>query len=197
MIPTETYPEMPDFNKVALADHNPRLIGLSGYARSGKDSVADILTTFYGYERRAFADRLKGFVYQVNPLLAKSLRVQDVVNAADWELAKDYDEGRRLLIDVGTKAREFFGWDVWLNALLATMNTTQHYVVSDVRFKNEAERIRSMGGVIFRVSRPGVGPISDHISETDLDDYEFDATIENDGSLIDLQGSVMIALGDL
>lgn len=194
---TDTYPELPNFNSAPLAEHNPRLIGLSGYARSGKDTVAEILGSLYGYERRAFADRLKGFVYQVNPMLHVETRVQDIVNSKDWEHAKTYNEGRRLLIEIGNKAREFFGEDVWVNALFSTMSVDQHYVISDVRYPNEAERIKSMGGVVLRVTRPGVGPVADHISETGLDDYPFDAVIENDGSLLDLQGSVMIALGDL
>ncbi len=35
------------------------IIGLSGLARSGKNTVADILTYKYGYRQLAFADTLR------------------------------------------------------------------------------------------------------------------------------------------
>lgn len=193
---------MPNFNAAPLADHHPRIIGLSGYARSGKNTVADILSSLYGYEQRAFADRLKGFVFQINGLVFNQEhgvhRVQEAVGFYGADAAKEKaPEYRRLLQEVGTKSREFFGADVWVNSCFGTMEVGHPYVITDVRFKNEAERIRSVGGAVFRVDRPGVGPINDHVSEIEMDDWPFDATIENDGSLLDLQGSVMIALGDL
>ncbi len=44
-------------------------------------------------------------------------------------------------------------------------------VVSDMRYRNEAQAIRHRGGVLIRIERPGVGPINDHISEHDLDGW--------------------------
>ena len=35
------------------------IIGLSGYAQSGKDTVANILVQHYGYKRVAFADKIR------------------------------------------------------------------------------------------------------------------------------------------
>ena len=57
-----------------------------------------------------------------------------------------------------------------------------------------AHRQRSRGGRVWRVSRPGVGPINDHISEVGLDDYPFDAVIDNDGTLDDLHERVLAEL---
>ena len=58
--------------------------------------------------------------------------------------------------------------------------------MTDVRFPNEAQRIKDLGGVVWRVKRPGVGPANYHESETALDDWPFDAVLENDGNLVDL-----------
>ena len=53
------------------------IIGISGYARSGKDSVANILVQDFGFERRAFADKLREALYALNPIIAY-----------DWDLAR-------------------------------------------------------------------------------------------------------------
>lgn len=57
----------PDFNS---APHpHPKLIGLSGWATSGKDETANVLVRLYGYERIAFADKLKEFVKAIDPIV--------------------------------------------------------------------------------------------------------------------------------
>ena len=45
------------------------IIGLTGYARSGKDTVAQILVDKFGFTRVAFADPIRDFCYQVNPIV--------------------------------------------------------------------------------------------------------------------------------
>lgn len=70
------------------------------------------------------------------------------------------------------------------------------YIITDVRFKNEADYIKRNGGLLVRVERPE--PLTwrdwmpwniirrvndDHSSETDLDDYPFRAFVANDGTL--------------
>jgi hypothetical protein len=58
-------------------------------------------------------------------------------------------------------------------------------VITDVRFANEAAAIRSWGGEIIRIDRPGVGPVNGHVSEAMP--FEPDEVIENDGTIEDLQ----------
>ena len=69
-----------------------------------------------------------------------------------------------------------YGWQHGLGGL---------HVVPDVRFANEAEAIRELGGVIVRVERPGVGPLSAHVSE--VPPAEPDFIIRNNGTIRDLQ----------
>ena len=45
------------------------IIGLTGYARSGKDTVAKILVDNYGYKRIAFADKIRELLVEINPIL--------------------------------------------------------------------------------------------------------------------------------
>jgi hypothetical protein len=53
------------------------------------------------------------------------------------------------------------------------------WIVTDVRFPNEAKAIKDRGGIIIRVDRPGIKPINPHPSETALDNWEFDYKIAN------------------
>jgi len=151
---------------------NPRLIGLAGYAGSGKDTAADVLVGL-GYQRRAFAGALK-----------------DLATRIGWDGQKD-DAGRKLLQELGVGARDILGADVWVNALMATLEGPS--VITDVRFPNEVAAIADHGGITLRIVRPGVGPALGHVSETALDDLEL-PTVVNDGDVFDLHARVLAIL---
>jgi len=56
-------------------------------------------------------------------------------------------------------------------------------VVSDVRFDNEAEAIRDLGGVVICVERGAAQPILYHKSEGGVTASLIDTTVTNDGSI--------------
>lgn len=166
------------------ANNNPTgstIIGLSGYARSGKDSLAAFLVSDHQFERIAFADALKSLVLVANP------SIRSVVSAGGWEAAKTDPAIRQVLQDVGNEARNLLGEDVWVRAAFARMVPGGRYVITDVRYWNEAEAIQAAGGRLVRVTRPGVGPVNQHLSETALDDWPFTHTVHNSGSPDDLR----------
>jgi hypothetical protein len=163
------------------------LIGLSAWAQSGKDTLADMLVEKHGFEKRGFAASLKGVLYDLNPIVdpeegPDSRRVQFLVDKIGWEGAKKLPEIRQLLQRLGTEGgRKNISDDVWINANLEKPHAAR-LIVPDCRFVNEADAIRSRGGKMIRITRPGVGPINDHASETSLDNYDFDIYLENDGA---------------
>lgn len=61
-----------------------------------------------------------------------------------------------------------------------------NWIITDCRFPNEAEAVKSREGIIIRVNRTGVKATNAHPSETSLDDWDFDYVIDNDGSMEDL-----------
>lgn len=166
------------------------IIGLSGYARSGKDEVAKILVEKYGYKRTAFADPIREFVLKVNPILESGHRIGELVKEFGWEVAKSKDETRRLLQSTGLVARELFGQEFWIEQLVKNIGYETKIVIPDVRFKNEVSIIRQLEGKVFRVIRTGVKPVNSHISETELDDAYFEGYIPNEGTLEDLDNYV-------
>jgi hypothetical protein len=165
------------------------LIGLTGYAQSGKDTLASILVEKYGYSRIAFADKIREFLYGINPMVACSPTgyLRDLVNLVGWDKAKQEPQVRRLLQDLGISARDLIAEDVWVTAALGSVDKSQRVVITDVRFENEAATIKLMGGQLWRVKRPGVEAVNSHVSETQLDGYKVDQIFVNSGSIQDLE----------
>lgn len=173
------------------------IIGLSGYSRSGKNSAAEALVQ-YGWRQAGFADKLREFLLAVDPVIpgpygTGNLRLSRLIKDVGWEYAKDhYPEVRALLQRTGTDAgRKLLGSNVWVDALFRDEVSAPALVITDVRFPNEAQQVADRGGVTIRIERPGVGPARDrmgrvHESETALDDWVFDHTLANDGSVRDL-----------
>jgi hypothetical protein len=167
----------------------PNLIGLSGYAQSGKDSVATVLVRDYGYERIAFADPIKDLLYLINPTIDR-VSLQYIVDNYGWETAKQHIEVRQMLQDLGVGARELFGSNFWIDIALAKVKHEHKVVITDVRFKNEAQMITISGGELWRVERPHTGPANAHISELELDNHPVDRRIYNNAGLKGLENSV-------
>jgi hypothetical protein len=168
---------------------NYNLIGLTGYAQSGKDTVASILVEKYGYRRIAFADKIRDFLYGINPMVACSPTgyLQDLVNLVGWDNAKQEPQVRRLLQDLGISARELLDENIWITTALSKVDKDERVVVTDVRFENEAMMIKLMGGQLWRVKRVGFGPVNEHVSESELDGYKVNQIFVNNGTLEDLE----------
>lgn len=173
-----------------------KIIGFSGYARSGKDTAAETLLGL-GFVRIGFADKLKDFVYAINPKVDGGPRgeydLREVIDTFGWEKYKNTywgDSIREHLQYIGTECgRKLLGENVWVDAAFNGLDDGK-YVFSDVRFPNEVDGIRSRGGRVYRIERTGIGPANEHLSETALDNYEFDGFIHNDGTLAEFQDSV-------
>lgn len=81
--------------------------------------------------------------------------------------------------------------NTWVNASFANY-LNNAWIFTDVRFPNELEAIKKHNGITIRINRGLIertgkmiqGP--EHISETALDDAEFDYVIENDCTIDDL-----------
>ena len=168
------------------------IIGLSGYASAGKDSVAQILVESFGYKRMAFADAIRDILYTLDPLTHNGLHLKTVVDDYGWDLAKQDTEIRRLLQVLGTEVgRNVFGDDVWVDVLISKLEPMDKVVITDVRFPNEAREIHNLAGEVWRVNREGINAVNEHISETQMDGYAFDNVINNNGSLEELQQAVI------
>lgn len=164
--------------------NTPRIIGLGHAMQVGKDTAYHGLAPL-GYQRLAFADKIKQYLYETDP------SIRTLVDRWGWEeVKKAHPDVRQQLQDVGLKARKVLGEDVWLDAVWSEMQPDGKYVITDVRFPNEAERIIGEGGTLVRIDRPGFNA-SGHLSEEALVGYDkWSHVVSNDGSIQDLHAKV-------
>lgn len=116
--------------------------------------------------------------------------------------------GRQLFQHGGTEmGREIFGDNFWIDQLLppehweanffgSVLDEANIATVSDLRFENEALRIKDLGGMIWHVDRPGFEP-DGHASEKPFPARAVDTFIYNIGSLDTLRGEVDAACNEL
>ena len=188
------------------------IIGLAGYARVGKDTVADLLIeeTNGVIEKVGFADVLKLSAARALGVLrspddvgtaavknwADHLKTRLTIQIVDDEGNLHHEiSGRHFLQRYGTEAhRDIFGDDFWVDALELHRPGTDILLITDVRFPNEAAAIREAGGEVWRVVRD-IPAVEGHVTERSLPGDLIDREIENYGSIDDLRAKVKMALG--
>lgn len=171
------------------------IIGLSGYAQSGKDTVANILVEKYGFIRIAFADPIRELLYEMDPPVPMGVSsekhtvgLQNYVDIYGWDEAKQNPIVRSMLQNLGVGARKVFGEDFWIEQALRNVNSEDKFVVTDVRFPNEADAIRDYeDSQVWRIKRPNVEAVNRHVSETAMDGEKVDQIFLNNGTLEDLE----------
>lgn len=175
----------------------PHIIGVTGNARHGKDTVAEYLSVRYGYSRYALAEPLKtacSILFDWTP--------QEMSGESKDTIDPRYGiSPRQALQSLGTEWGQFglsrypefkarTGRRLWVNRLLARSSGEPLVVVSDVRFPHEADAILEAGGQIVMVYRDSVPVDTRHESERAVLDIRPDYVLDNCGSIEDLQRKV-------
>ena len=174
----------------------PRVIGLAGRARAGKNTLAAALIP-HGYEVVSFADPLREMALALDPFIDGEVRLSDLVHRLGWDYAKvSYPEVRRILQSLGTDVVRGVDPEYWVKQMQAKIcDSDKRFVVADCRFQNEVEVIRLCGGLVVEIDRPSLGPLVDtHVSELGV---QADWVILNSGSPEDLYHEFMAKIRDL
>ena len=117
----------------------------------------------------------------------------------NWQTAYKRELTPRLLLQlIGTDCgRNIIHPNIWINSTMNSYDYIQkwinvgskailpNWIITDVRFPNEADAIKQREGINIRLQRGGDSDIDtkQHESETDLDNYEFDYIIDNNGTI--------------
>lgn len=198
----------------------PRVIGLTGLAGSGKDTIADILRKQHNYIPVAFADPLRQEIMDAFGVPIQVLTERMTKEAPTELLAlsrcQDFDFEARMinynktpLLDMtaprsprqimqwwGTEYRRQQDPHYWTKAMARRLadlvHSGQRAAVTDVRFMNEARIVRDFDGDIWQVKRNTIAtaPLG-HCSETSGQEFAPDQVIDNNGDLQLLQRQVL------
>lgn len=195
------------------APEGPRLVGLTGRARHGKNAVADILVKDFGFTQMSFAAPLKEMAVRVDPVIgwlmdqgAIHLSAALALHDNDEERIKEtYPEYRRFLQRLGTEGLRHlddrFWVDLTMRQVQRLLSAGERVVITDARFPNEISTVACTAtsidplqfGRIWRVDASRRVPVDEsinHASETAALAIPVDATIDNNGTLGELKAQV-------
>ncbi len=134
-----------------------KLIGVSGFARSGKDTFCNRACNFLNFHGEtcsiySFADALKS---ELDELLLKHTGI-----SAFTEKDEEKELIRPLLVTYGTDIRRKLNLDCWIESIQDSIKFDllrgKYVFIADVRFLNEAEWVKSLDGYLFNIKRAGV-----------------------------------------
>lgn len=190
-----------------------RLIGFSGKMGAGKTTAARHAIEAFGGTKIALADSVKEEVAEFLESACADFEHRHLygtqedknetctIKIIDWcqtdyrprrvinkHLELHHDTVsityRQLLQLWGTEYRRAENPTYWTQKAQEKINRTDGLVfVDDVRFPDEVQMIHDLGGMVVSIARSGI-PLSDHPSETALDNYtRFDWVKINSGTL--------------
>ena len=196
------------------------IIGICGLIGSGKGTVADVLVD-QGFKKVSFADKLKDGVSTIFGW-DRAMLEGDTDESRQWREQRDDFWSAETEMEVTPRlVLQLFGTDclrngfhdgVWVSLLKKHMlDNPGNYVIPDVRFRNEQNMIRELGGQVWRVQRGDIPEwygcaILDNTTGSDLmEEYDvhpseykwidmnnkFDVTLYNEGTIEDLRQLVL------
>lgn len=205
------------------------IIGIIGTIGSGKNTAANTLVQQYGYCQESFAKSLKDACSHIFNW-PRELLEGDTAESRSWRECVDTWWSEKLGIDnftpryalqyIGTDVlRDKLSPDIWFLSLENRIrkNPNLNFVISDVRFINEANFIKSIGGKLIRICRgqpewvnlakaaslgdmhsiDKLRELNIHSSEWELVNFGTDYYIENDGSIHDLESKIRLVMQDI
>ena len=201
------------------------IIGICGLIGSGKGTVADVLVD-QGFTKVSFADKLKDGVSTIFGW-DRAMLEGDTDESRQWREQRDDFWSAETEMEVTPRlVLQLFGTDclrngfhdgVWVSLLKKHMlDNPGNYVIPDVRFRNEQNMIRDLGGEIWRVQRGDIPEwygcaMLDNTTGSDLmeaydvhpSEYKwidmnnkFDVTLYNEGTIEDLRQLVLNEITD-
>jgi hypothetical protein len=157
------------------------IIGITGKLGSGKTTVAEYIKKEFNFVEYSFATPLKeigklfGFS---NEQLYGTQEDKECINESIGISARQFMQlfGTNLCRDILPSIIPMkIEYSVWIDIFKRTYDKNKNYVISDVRFENEAQFIRDMGGVIIKTERGCKTSecIASHSSENQSIQYDF------------------------
>tara|TARA_R110000824_G_scaffold28180_1_gene94973 strand:+ start:1105 stop:1611 length:507 start_codon:yes stop_codon:yes gene_type:complete len=163
-----------------------KIIGVCGAKRAGKDTFYQLLLEAgHDVKRMALADAIKRDLAGLPGVIGASK-----------------EQARELYQVYGCLARDLHGDRYWINRLESELHdkdydrlTRSTIVITDVRFQNEAQWIKDLGGTVVIVE--GGESKDQHRSEQEWRSIEGDYRVVNKDSMADYRRKVGIVWRDI
>ena len=176
----------------------PKLIGIIGRSRSGKDTTANIIMSIYSdqYTLQRFAQPIKNALKEIYDFTPEQLeddekelideRYNITPRQAMQEMTAHYlkKHGGAFFSE-----RVFTAFDISVSASVsasisasdnANVSAPFGIIIPDVRYEHDINAIRNRGGIIIKVIRPSLTATQQHTVEDNIQSFEADYTIVND-----------------
>lgn len=183
------------FSEIDTSKLDAVVIGIHGFAESGKDTAGNHLIKLLGtHYHDSFARPLRE-AYTALFGRALGFTYDDVVKA-EFKRQTNPLTGRTHRKELQLLGTEFYrdgtgNADIWIqNLYLRNVDCRDFLVLTDVRFPNEAAFVRQ-NGILVHVNRPGHQiPGESHASEQKLAEVPGDVILNNDGTLLDFYSKI-------
>ena len=169
------------------------LIGLTGPAGSGKDTVADWLESAHNFERIALAAPIRRGLCAMLEISRNAFLPGIKEHVIPW-IGKS---PRELMQTLGTEwGRDLIAHDLWLRVAARKIEDSDHdhIVITDIRFEDEAAWLRNLGGKLWFIQRDSAPPVRKHVSEAGISATPYDTTIFNNSTIEGLYRAVDAAI---
>lgn len=170
-----------------------RLIGITGKANTGKDTIANYLVDKFQARKMPLAGPIKAILNSIFGFPSGAW------NDRHWKetpLPMIGHSPRVLAQSLGTEWGRSINEDLWVSKMITRWRADgcKLTAVPDVRFDNEAVMILRSGGMIVRVERDDVEPVAQHASEAGIQDQLIHISLRNNGTIEDLHAQFERAL---
>lgn len=161
----------------------PKLIGILGRSRSGKDTVANIISKLYpNYVICRFAQPIKN-------------ALQEIYNFTPEQLEDDQKElvdprynisPRQAMQEMTYFYLNKHGAGFFSDKLFSQFdNKNNQIIIPDVRYEHDIHQIHKRGGIILKITRPSLK--LQHSVENNINELKGDYELVNDGTIKDLE----------
>lgn len=158
------------------------IVAFTGKKQSGKSTAC----AHIGGVRINFKDALVAEIKENFPKLLEAIAKtmeQHYWEGKQWTVERLFTEKpplmRALLQNYGTEVRRRDDKDYWVMKWREAVQQCDSWdiICDDVRFQNEADAVRSLGGIVIRLIREDLEHTDTHASETEMDEIVADYTI--------------------
>lgn len=159
------------------------LIGIAGPAQSGKSTLSGEFRRLVEFRGQKYAE--KPFAGPLKRMLASiGVNVSDLSKNVPVPFLDGRITPRFMMQTLGTEWGRSLMPDLWMRVWKHELDDSAHTVcVPDVRFDNEAELIRKLGGIVIHIQRKPTADmlaVPAHASEAGIKKEKGDIIFRND-----------------